>query len=609
MANRNTKPPEDNTRPAAPAEQPGEKPKRKRRKQITIDTQGDYKPFITPVPPTKEDQASALQAAETARRLQEESNNIAQNLLNPAIERIQRQQEIINHIAAGASQLHSPGIEAIQNMLNSLGNNLTTAAQRTAIYLDAIKTNAVIDTEALAHVRRTLEMIANAISTAAPAVLEFMAEIDELRPFLEEELKKPEYDGRTLDDLLAGTEEDITDAAFEDTLLMQAITAARAAKEAHAVIDAQNAGRQLRRQLKENAKKHGAVMELRGEILPVFSSEILWDAFSPGRISKMGELCRDAIDAETGRLETGNLKQGAIIPINALDISFKALMLLNSITANSVENYRQYFIQDGAITFYVKGVLDDLGVDPRIRNDMQLNFDRKTAGVLYLEKQLEPLLSLIGTAPDGSRYSILSYDGYNVDSDTMTIRTPYLFRLWKDTQVKYSIRKQARELRISEGKKPLKKDLKPLEVNSLFKTLAYKEDDAVLEIAVYITNILLKAGKGAHKTEISFKTLIKNCPRLQERLSELEALPNTEKLPDGKRRNNVARYNTELRKIAKAYNLIMDTDKCEALNHFQFVKFTPTKEDGGSRKLIPPTKSTLDGKIYIEWSRISTDHE
>ena len=378
-------------------------------------------------------------------------------------------------------------------------------------------------------------------------------------------------------------------------------------KAIKATIEAQKAGRELRRQIKENAQSSGAIMNLQNGNLVTFSERDLWDAFAPGRISKIGTLSHELIDKETGRIKKYQLDEGEIMPVNAMDVSYKAFFLLNTILANSVENYREYFIEDGAIKFYVKGVLDDLDIDPRIKNDGQIDINRKTAGVLYLEREFAPLLSFVGTIPDGSRYSVFNYEGYDINTDTMTIRLPYLFQLWKTTQKAYSERKAAKEIRKEEGKKPLKKDQKPLEVNTLFKAVAYKEDDTVLEIATYITNVMLNAGAGAHKTEIKFNTLIKNCPRLHERLKNIERIPKAETQKDGKRVNKTARYNSELRKIARAYSLIMNPDKCDALKYFSFVSFEPTKKKDGKREFMPPTKSTLDGKISIKWHKINTE--
>ena len=433
----------------------------------------------------------------------------------------------------------------------------------------------------------------------------------DLAPYIEEELKNPQYGGKKIEELIDEAEESDDGLFSENSLLMQAVKAARAAK----AIEAQKAGRELRRQLRKNAESKGAIMELRNDgALPIFSANELRDAFSPGRISQMGKLAPDTINKQTGRVEKAQLEKGDIVPLPAANISYKALLLLNAITANSVENYRQFLVSGGAIRFYVKGVLDQLEIETRHWDDPQQitldgeTLDRKTTGVLYLEKQLKPLQMFVGTTPDGSRYSVLNYEGYDIESDTMTIRSPYLFQLWKRTQTAFAERQRAKEQRIADGKKPLKADLKPLELNTLFKRSTYKEDDAVLEIAVYITNVLLNAGKGAHKTRIKYKTLINNCPRLRERLEEIARLPKAEKLANGKTRNNTARYNTELRKIARAYTLIMTPDKCDALKHFKFIEFSPTIEKGGRREFVAPTKSTIDGEIFINWRRIDPEN-
>lgn len=498
----------------------------------------------------------------------------------------------------------SPGIKNIRDSVNRLQEQI-----RKSSGIEKMQT--AFETLSKSIVTDEMRDLLREMHENLQPIYDLLNEIDELKPYIEAELKKDEYGGLTLDNLLHDhTPSELLELLRDpDSLLYKVIEAAKATKaERDTIITKQQAGREERRQMKEAAAEQGAIMELRGGNMPVFSQRDLWNAFAPDRIAKIGTLPPDKIDDKTGQIISYGLKDGDIVPLNAADISYKTFMLLNAIMANSVENYREYFVTDGAITFYVKGVLDNIDVDARVRNDEQLNVDRKTAGVLHLEKQLEPLLTYIGTTPNGSRYSVLNYEGYDADADTMTIRTPYLFRLWKAAQQDYSDRKRRKEERIADGKKPYKKDLKPLEINSLFKGTAYKEDDAVLEIATYITNVLLNAGKGKKAeiktTEIKYSTLIKNCSRLKEKLKEIEARPNTEPLPNGKKRNNTALYNTELRKIARAYKLIMDTEKCDALDHFEFISFTPSKEQNGKTEFIPPTKSALDGKIVIEWRRI-----
>lgn len=513
-----------------------------------------------------------------------------------------------NGIAERMQETIAPALRGIQE---------TAAAIQGAI--EAAARPGQIVQKIFAQYAETQEAIANLIKKN-PAFLLYSEITGDLAPYIEEELKKPQYDGKDIAELWEEAQESDGGLFSEESRLMQAVNAARAAKAQAETIAAQTAGRVLRRQIRENAENKGAIMELQNNgTLPVFSEKTLWDAFSPGRISQMGKLAPDAINKKTGRVEKIDFEKGDIIPLPANNISYKAFMLLNAIMANSVADYRKYLVSGGAIRFYVKGVLDQLEVDARIHGDpQQIELDpnqieldrhdknRKTAGALYLEEQLKPLLLFVGTTPDGSRYSVLNYEGYDIESDTMTIRSPYLFQLWKATQTAFAGRKKAKEQRIADGKKPLKADLKPLELNTLFKRSAYKEDDTVLEIATYITNVLLNAGKGAHKTKIKYRTLINNCPRLRERLGAIENQP---KEADGKKINKTAHYNSTLRKIARAYTLIMTPDKCDALKHFEFKEFSPTKEKGGRREFIPPTKSTLDGEIYINWRRIDPDDD
>ena len=458
-------------------------------------------------------------------------------------------------------------------------------------------------------------------------VFDFYEEIEKLQPYLQEELKKPEYeealpfireafDDPEYNELCI---EDIIDYEFTtagaltqalqaqeppaDSLTFKAVAAARAA----ALIQARAAGRATRQQLKSDAQAINAIMCLSGGNYPIFSKRELWDAFAPGRICKMGTLNPAYIDEKTGAVKKQvSYESGEIIPLDADEISLKAYLLLCSILGNSVDNVREEFIKDGRITFYVKGVLQAFTDDPRTLTDEQLNLDRKTAGALYLENLFKPLQEYIGTTENGSRWSVFNYIGYNAANDTMTIQTPYIYKLWEATQGAYFARLKRIEAARSNNKKPAKADLKPLEINSLFKGKAYNAHPTTLEIAIYITNVLLTAGNNGtqKKTEISYRTLIKNCPRLNNSLSDIEARPNIETTPDGKTINNARRYNDELKKIKSAFDLILDPEKCDATNKYDFINIEPSKiKKNGQQEIIPPTKSQLNGKITIHWRR------
>ena len=439
--------------------------------------------------------------------------------------------------------------------------------------------------------------------------LKLVQELDELEPYLTAELNDPKYNGATMDDLLDAAETDDNGNILETSLFMQALRSARAKS---AQIKRQAEGRNTRRALKEQAIKSGAIMEIKGGNLAFFSSAELWDAFAPGRISKMGTLDKSYIDPDTGLIKKAQFDEGELTTLNASEISIKAFSLLNAIMKNTVENPLEEFIKGGDITFYVKGVLEKFTDDPRTLYGGPPGLDRKTAGVLYLEKLFEPLQGYIGTIDDGSRYSVFNYIGYDTSSDTMTVKTPYLYQLWRITQTAYFKRQKNILDARAEGKKPTKTDFMPLETNSLFKGKSYTANETTFEIAVYITNVILtagaKSGGKTKKTEIRYSTIIENCPRLKSKLEEIERRPTVEMMQNGKRKNNVDSYNKELKKIKSAFDLILDENRCDAKKHYEFISIEPSKVNKkGKVEIIAPTKSRINEKLIIKWRRKPDD--
>lgn len=438
-------------------------------------------------------------------------------------------------------------------------------------------------------------------------IQDVLDELRDLEPFIKTELKKDEYGGLTFDDILHEyTPGELLELRRDpDSLLSKAIEAAKARYE---IVQAQQAGREQRKETHQKAADANAVMQLRRGNYWFFSQRELWDAFAPGRICRMGTLPAEYIDENTGLIRKAKFDDGEIVPLNAADISYRAFTLLNSILANTVENIRENPVKNGEIKFYVKGVLDTITDDPRTLLDDQISFDlsnplnRKTAGVLYLENLFEPLQGYIGTTLNGSRYTVFNYIGYDFESDTMTVQLPYLYELWKSTQGEYFVSQQNKQKAIAENRRPKKADITPLKINSLFKNKAYTADEITLEIAVYITNVLLAAGNTgrAKKTEIEYYTIIENCPRLKCKLQEIESSTELE--------NPAARYNDQLKKIATAFDLIHDPDQCDALKHYDFIDIKPGRiTKAGKFKFIPPTKKKLNGKLTIVWIRKPDD--
>ena len=318
---------------------------------------------------------------------------------------------------------------------------------------------------------------------------------------IEEELKKDCYSGKTLGDYLNEytASEMLEMSSDENSDLYKALQATRRKRE---TIAAQNAGREKRRKTKTAAEQTNAIMKIEGGIFALFSSVELQDAFSNGHIMKMGTLDTNYIDKQTGRVQKYNFEEGETLPLKANDIPYNALMLLTTILKNSVSNTFEEFVKSGNITFYVKGALDSISVDARSflpATDGQLNFDRKTAGAVYLESLFEPLQGYIGMTPGGDRYSVFSYEGYDAESDTMTIRTPYIYQLWRKTQGDYFNRQATIAEHKKSNKRPPRAALTPQETNRFFKRKFFTANPVTQEIAVYITDKLLQAGNAKTK--------------------------------------------------------------------------------------------------------------
>lgn len=439
-------------------------------------------------------------------------------------------------------------------------------------------------------------------------VNDLQKELAELNEYLERETEKPEYKGKDIDALLISYVND--DNEENKLLFIRALTAAR---EAADIVLSQKEGRKERQRLRDNATSKGAIMEIRGGNYPIFSRKSLRDAFAPGRLCKLGTLDTCYID-ENGYINKRNFESGEILPLNASEIQSNPFLLLSAILANSVDNVREEFVQGGTITFYVKGVLSEMEIDPRSyihKEDQKERPDRKTAAVLYLENLFRPLQEYIGMTENGSRYSVFNYIGYDADADTMTIQTPYIYQLWTATQQDYFERQDRLKRAYNAGKKPNKDDLTPLEINNLFKKRAYTEDEITRDIAIYLTNVMLAAGgkPGQIKTtKLSFRTIINGCERLKTRLLEIEEQP-AKSAKKGKKTNKTATYNAVLKKFKGAVRLILDPERCDALKYYDFLEISPAKgirdEKGNiiSWEFIPPTKSTIKNQIIIKWRR------
>ena len=213
--------------------------------------------------PAEDDPAELAEAAEQLRKAQEQlqaafapaaeaiqrNQQIRKAMISPGIEEILRhnrqiqaaihnsamdlfihKQYAINSAAVEeygkiiAAAMRSPAMEAMQNMVITMQTNLERVTRTFQSMQD------IFDASRWDSTRQMLEEIA----ATAPALLDLMQEVSELTPYLEAEIQKPEYEGKTLDDLLAAAETGSDGLPTTDSLFLKALAAARAARDADA---------------------------------------------------------------------------------------------------------------------------------------------------------------------------------------------------------------------------------------------------------------------------------------------------------------------------------------------------------------------------------------
>lgn len=132
-------------------------------------------------------------------------------------------------LKASLEQMRSTLAEATQGMISSetMQSLVSTVQESLAPMLESIgeAVKGFLSSDIYKSIGDTVRYIID----NNEAIKERLDEWEQLQPYLEEELKKPQYAGRTLDDLLANEYKDENGDILEDSLLEQAVEAAKAA--------------------------------------------------------------------------------------------------------------------------------------------------------------------------------------------------------------------------------------------------------------------------------------------------------------------------------------------------------------------------------------------
>lgn len=171
------------------------------------------------------------------------------------------------------------------------------------------------------------------------------------------------------------------------------------------------------------AIEKGALMTIGGRIAS-YSTDDLKDALNAYSIYKLPPSVdrKQAFD-DTGELDALTLQDKPLERLTEIHTAF-LMAVVQAVSLAQIDD------RDNTISFYLPAICRELRIDPRAYSS------KRKAGQDYaymrfnaMLEMINPFDALVGRTPDGSFYRVLSFGGYDKGSETLTISTPYLYRL------------------------------------------------------------------------------------------------------------------------------------------------------------------------------------
>lgn len=333
-------------------------------------------------------------------------------------------------------------------------------------------------------------------------------EESELTPYLNEELKKPEYEGRTLSELW---DEAKDNGRVENSLFLKAVEAAEAAQAA--------AGRRLR-----TAAKAGDILRITQERLalptePNFLNAVNLHAAGNAYIAQVN---MDGLRFDSGKLFFNDSRAREVSEMELQDLKTKES--IESINLPFLQfYYTQLFSQwEKAIQDQAAGKSGEIDPItkfylPDIASARGLPKNAGTASIEAIKKDVAAFHNVVGVLKEGyaspSYYPVLNFEGYDSKTNTLALSSPYLLHV-VETIFKASVR------RTKDGTAKLRNDGTPKTkaVNSyLVHSDIQKERNRA---AVQNVFILVQGVERCGKNEYTIKaqTLIERNPIFKEQL-------------------------------------------------------------------------------------------
>ena len=179
---------------------------------------------------------------------------------------------------------------------------------------------------------------------------------------------------------------------------------------------------------KREAAARGAIVSLDGH-LTAYSSKEFWQAFMPGRIMRLPYAVNDRTFDGDGRLNELALGDESLKSLTTLQENFlhaAATLVEKKILEG------EYDEQTMTISFHA-GILDQMGIDPRDAGKRRDTSDTRTMAQRRFDKLnneiLPPFEPLVGCMPNGSKYRVMAFSGYDAETETITLIAPYIWQV------------------------------------------------------------------------------------------------------------------------------------------------------------------------------------
>ena len=387
------------------------------------------------------------------------------------------------------------------------------------------------------------------------------------------------------------------------------------------------------------AVEKGALMTIGGRIAS-YSTDDLKDALNAYSIYRLpSNVDRKQAFDDTGKLNALMLQDKPLEGLTQIHTAF-LMAVVQAVSLAQIDD------GDNTISFYLPAICRDLRIDPRTYSS------KRKAGQDYAEMRLAAMLDmitpfdpLVGRTPDGSFYRVLTFESYDKGSDTMTISTPYLYRLKVIAEQRATGQKHPQLNRLMHSSVVNEPNRAAVELANRILTgivtrgvradyRTYKAEPKVAKktvtrtskdgqrtttTTVYDTDSQPDDAPAPTKTvtyKVKYQTLIDDCPQLKSELDEIingkgkaereaeernASAEEIKKAREKDKKNIPQRVNKKLKDVfTAAFRIIAEKSDAPA-RYLDFTLPTTTRTVNGkkSKAYDVPTKSTLARYMVI----------